>query len=393
MPWNEVSPMDQKKLFIAAYLRRTCAVADLCDRFSISRKTGYKIINRFEELGYPGLADRSSRPRSSPNETSPELVSEIVRLRKRHPFWGAEKLLDLLYRSRPDIDWPRRSTVCNILKREGLVRRKRHSRRVGHPGKPVLEASAPSQIWAMDFKGQFRTRDGLYCYPFTVTDTFSRYLLACQALTSPAGPLVKPVLIRLFREHGLPDRIRSDNGPPFATNSLARLSSMSAWLVRVGVLPQLIEPGKPYQNGRHERMHRTLKAETTRPPSATLPAQQRRFNRWREEFNTLRPHQALDLATPASVFTPSPRPYPEKLPPLEYPDHFEKRFVSANHGMRWNSRWVNVSAPVTGEYVGLEEIDNGVWFVYFGSIRLGIFDERTMRILDASGYFPRTNKV
>jgi transposase InsO family protein len=385
--------MDQKKLFIAAYLRRTCAVADLCDRFGISRKTGYKIIRRFEEFGYSGLVDRSSRPLSSPNQTRPELVAEIVRLRKRHPFWGAEKLLDLLYDSHPDVDWPARSTVCDILKREGLVRRKRRPRRVGHPGKPVIEANAPGQVWAMDFKGQFKTRDGRYCYPFTVTDTFSRYLLACQAVPSPAGALVQPVLVRLFREHGLPDRIRSDNGPPFATNSLARLSTMSAWLVRLGVLPQLIEPGKPYQNGRHERMHRTLKAETTHPPSATLAAQQRRFNRWREEFNTLRPHKALDLATPASIHVPSPRPFPEKLPPLEYPDHFEKRLVSTNHGIRWNSQWVAVSAPCQGEYIGLEEIDNGVWMVYFGPVRLGIFDERTMKITDASGYFSRNNRV
>lgn len=393
MPWNEVSPMDQKKLFIADYLRRRSSMAELCDRYNISRKTGYKIVGRFEEFGYPGLEDRSSRPLSSPNQTAPEIVAELVRVRKKHPFWGAKKILKVLVRSRPHVDWPKRATVCDIFKREGLVRRKRQRRPIGHPGKPTMQATRPNHIWAVDFKGEFKTTDGLYCYPLTVTDNFSRYLFGIQALASTSFKLSKPVFIRLFREYGLPELIRSDNGVPFATVSLARLSSLSAWWIRLGILPQLIEPGKPSQNGRHERMHRTLKAETTRPPAANLAAQQRKFNRWREEFNHDRPHEAIDLETPASVHTPSPRPFPEKLPPLEYPDHFEKRLVSRNSGIRWNSRWVNISSTIAGEYVGLEEIDNGVWLIYFGPVKLGILHEDTMKVEDAFGHFNRKNRV
>jgi transposase InsO family protein len=385
--------MDQKKLFIADYLRRRSSMAELCDRYNISRKTGYKVVGRFEEFGYPGLEDRSSRPLSSPNQTAPEIVAELVRLRKRHPSWGAKKLLKVLGRARPDVDWPKRATACDILKREGLVRRKRQRRKVGHPGKPTLQATEPNHIWAVDFKGEFKTTDGLYCYPLTVTDNFSRYLFGCQALASTSFKLTKPVFVRLFREYGLPELIRSDNGTPFASVSLARLSSLSAWWIRLGILPQLIEPGRPSQNGRHERMHRTLKAETTRPPAANLAAQQRKFNRWREEFNHDRPHEAIDLETPATVHTPSPRPFPEKLAPIEYPDHFEKRFVSKNSGIRWNSRWVNISSTIAGEYVGLEEIDNGVWLIYFGPVKLGILHENTMKVEDAFGHFNRKKRV
>ncbi len=227
------------------------------------------------------------------------------------------------------------------------------------------------------------------CYPLTVTDGFSRYLLGCQALYSTAVAGAKPVFTRLFQEYGLPTRIRTDNGVPFATNTLARLSALSAWWVRLGVLPELIEPGKPQQNGRHERMHKTLKAEATRPPAGSLPAQQHRFNRFRTEYNDERPHEALDQQTPASVSERSPRDMPTTLPPLQYPDRFEVRYVSANGGIRWNSDWVNVSTVCAGEYVGLEEIDDGIWTVYFGPLTLGRFHERHMRIEDAYGRLTR----
>ncbi len=215
---------------------------------------------------------------------------------------------------------------------------RRQRRRIGHPGKPTSQILAPNDVWSADYKRQFRTGDGRYCYPLTVADGFSRYLLGCQALTSTAVEGAKPIFTRLFKEYGLPKRIRTDNGVPFATNTLARLSKLSAWWVRLGVLPELIEPGRPAQNGRHERMHRTLKAETTRPAASSLAAQQRRFNVFREEFNHERPHEALDQATPAACHAPSPRPMVDRLPPLEYPDRFEVRYVSANGGIRWNSR-------------------------------------------------------
>jgi putative transposase len=222
-----------------------------------------------------------------------------------------------------------------------------------------------------------------------VTDGYRRFLLQCQGLTSTRVAEAKPVFTRLFKQYGLPLRIRTDNGVPFATNTLARLSSLSAWWVRLGVMPEFIEPGKPQQNGRHERMHRTLKAETTRPAAATLPAQQRKFNRFRQEFNTERPHEALEMRTPAACYQPSSRLMPDRLPPLVYPDRFEVRYVSYNGGIRWNSDWVNVSIVCAGEYVGLEEIDDGVWNVYFGALKLGRLLERHLRIEDAYGRLKR----
>jgi len=232
--------------------------------------------------------------------------------------------------------------------------------------------------------------NGCYCYPLTVADGFSRYLLGCQALHSTSVDEAKPVFTRLFKEYGLPKRIRTDNGVPFAT-TLARLSRLSAWWIRLGVTPEFIEPGKPQQNGRHERMHRTLKAETTRPPAYSLATQQHKFNMFMREFNHERPHEALDQQTPASYYERSPREMPRKIKPLAYPDRFEVRYVSGNGGIRWNRAWVNVSTVCIGEYVGLEEIDNGIWNVYFGPLKLGRLDERHMRIEDQYGLLKRRN--
>lgn len=389
MPWSQTSPMDQRTQFIADYLRQTLDVTELCQLYGISRKTGYKWIERYLQTGPQGLEDRSRRPWASPNQTPPATVEALLQARQRHPSWGAKKLLSIVGKRHPDWPLPGRSTVCEILSRHGLVPKKRRRRVISHPGKPTSQILAPNDVWCADFKGHFKTGDGLYCYPLTVTDGYSRYLLGCQGLASTCVAEAKPVFTRLFKEFGLPRRIRTDNGVPFATTTLARLSSLSAWWVRLGVLPELIEPGKPQQNGRHERMHRTLKAETTRPPAANRRAQQRKFNRFLEEFNQERPHEALDMNTPAACYQPSSRPMPDKLPPLEYPDRFETRYVSYNGGIRWNKGWVNVSITCAGEYVGLEEIDDGVWNVYFGPLKLGRLLERHMRIEDEYGRLKR----
>lgn len=389
MPWSQTSPMDQKTQFIADYLRQTLDMTELCQLYGISRKTGYKWIERYLQTGPQGLEDRSRRPLASPNQTSPTTVEALLQTRQRHPTWGAKKLLSMVGKRHPDWSLPGRSTVCEILNRHGLVPKKRRRRVIGHPGKPASQILAPNDLWCADFKGHFKTGDGIYCYPLTVTDGYSRYLLGCQGLSSTCVAEAKPVFTRLFKEFGLPRRIRTDNGVPFATTTLARLSTLSAWWVRLGVLPELIEPGKPQQNGRHERMHRTLKAETTRPPAANRRAQQRKFNRFLEEFNQERPHEALDMATPASLYMPSGREMPDRLPPLEYPDRFETRYVSYNGGIRWNKGWVNVSITCAGEYVGLEEIDDGVWNVYFGPLKLGRLLERHMRIEDEYGRLKR----
>jgi len=385
MPWSETSPMDQKRLFIQDYVHGSFSMSELCVRYGVSRKTGYKWIGRFEQDGLDGLRNRSRRPHRSPSLTPADQVEAILALRKRHPFWGAKKLLHVLQSRHPKTSWPARSTVCDILKRHGAIESRKRRRYPGHAGRPRTPMTHPNEIWCADYKGEFKTADGRYCYPLTVTDGYSRFLLTCQGRFSTAHEGAKPVFQRLFREYGLPQIIRTDNGVPFATTALGRLSRLSVWWVRLGIYPELIEPGHPEQNGRHERMHRTLKQHTARPPAATGRAQQRRFNQFRQEYNTERPHEALGQRTPESLYERSRRPMPRLLPELEYPAHFEVRLVSRNGGIRWSSAWVNVSHVLGEEYVGLEEVGDGIWDVYFGPLRLGQMNERTRKIEDALG--------
>jgi transposase InsO family protein len=385
MPWQEESTMELRRQFIQDVQSGATPVTELCRAYQISRKTGYKWLTRYEAGGLPALGDQSRRPAHCPTATPPELVQALLAARARHPRWGPRKLLRLLRQQLPRAPWPARSTLALHLKRAGLVLPPRRVRRPGHPGRPQAPMDAPNAVWTADFKGQFRLGDGTRCYPLTIADGFSRLLLSCRALTSTQSAESRPVFLHAFREYGLPVRIRSDNGVPFATQALGRLSPLSVWWIRLGILPDLIEPASPQQNGRHERMHRTLKADCTRPPSGSRHAQQRRFERWRREFNELRPHQALADATPASQYQPSPRSYPRRLAPLEYPSHYEVRRVSHNGGIRWRCTWVNVSQTLGGEEVGLLEIDDGEWDVYFGPLRLGRFHERTLTIEDALG--------
>jgi putative transposase len=384
--------MDLRLQFISDHLSGVFTISELSREYQISRKTAYKWIDRYEADGATALVDRSRRPHHFPNATANDLVQALLTKRRRHPHWGAKKLLKLLSQEQPDRNWPGRSTACDIFSRHELVREPRRRRLIGHSGKPTTVINAPNQLWAADFKGQFKTRDGYYCYPLTVTDGFSRFLLGCQALSSTAVTEAKPVFRRLFQEFGLPECIRTDNGGPFASVSLARLSTLSAWFIRLGIKRELIEPGKPYQNGSHERMHRTLKAETTKPPAANRATQQRRFNPWRHEFNYLRPHEALSMDTPGQHYQASPRPYPERLPPLEYPRHFETRRVGDNGCIRWRSERVHVSFVCAHEYVGLEEVDTGIWNVFFGSLKLGRLIEKELRIQDAYGLWRRPTK-
>jgi putative transposase len=381
--------MAQKTQFIADYLRRTLSLTELCERYNVSRKTGYKWIDRSLKHGPLGLEERSRKPHASPHQTPTHVVDASLERRRHHPAWGAKKLLSMLQRRQPSWPLPACSTGCEILRRYGFVPTKRRRRHIGHPGKPTSQPLAPNEVWSADFKGHFNMGDGLYGYPLTVADGYSRVLLGCQVLSSTQVVEATPVCIRLSKAFGLPTRIRTDNGVPFATNTLGRLSPLSAWWVRPGILPERIEPGKPQHNGRHERRHRTLKAETTRPPAATRRAQQRAFDHFRRAFNCERPHEALDMQTPAARDEVSPRVMPTKLPPLEYPDRFEVRYVSANGGMRWHHQWVHVSHTCVGAYVGLEATDDGVWNVYFGPLQLGRFLERHRRIEDAYGRLQR----
>jgi transposase InsO family protein len=384
MPWSEVSVVDQRRRFIEDVRLGVFTFRELCERYDVSRPTGYLWVARFEQEGRAGLADRSHRAHSCPHATPAHVWQAVRRARHEHPTWGPKKLLWLVAK-RLDDELPAPSTVAGWLKRNGLVAARRRRPQRPHPGQPHGQASAPNGLWTIDFKGHFRTRDGRYCYPLTVVDAYSRYVLACQGLLRPTRRLTTVVLERLFREYGLPERLRSDNGAPFASMALARLSKLSAWWIRLGITPELIEPGHPEQNPRHERMHRTLKDDTTRPPAATCRAQQVRFHRWRQAYNEERPHESLHQQPPATLYRPSPRPYPARPAGPEYPGHFEVRRVSRNGGIRWASHRVPVSHSMLEEYIGFEPIDDGLWDVYYYHCRLGRFDERLGRIIDDRG--------
>lgn len=385
MPFEETRVMDQRQRFVQDSQLSLHSFAELCRRYGISRKTGYKWVERWAAEGPQGLRDRDSRPVHSPQATPPEVVEAILDVRRKHDSYGAKKVAWYLERHQPHLELPSRTTIHNILHRHGLVPKRRRRVRRWHPGRPTTEATEPNAIWTIDFKGQFRTRDGRYCFPLTVQDMCSRFLLACQGRLNVSIAGTRPVLAKLFREFGLPERIRSDNGVPFASNALGRLSQLSVWFVRLGIFPEFIEPGCPQQNGKHENMHLAMDRHAPRTPRANLTAHQRVFNAFRHEYNWIRPHEALDGALPSDLYHPSARPYPRRLEPLVYPGHFELRRVSRNGGIRWFDNWVNVSHILAEQYIGLEEIDAGLFDVFFGPVWLGRFVEEQLQIIDAQG--------
>jgi putative transposase len=375
MPWQELSPVDVRMRFVTECRTGYWTMTDLCAEYGISRKTGYKWLDRYDASGPRGLHDQSRRPRHHPQATAATVIEALVALRMRHPRWGATKLLAVAARHNPDADWPSRSTVCARLKARGLIRppRRRH-----HPAPGPLPRAprTVNEVWTTDFKGQFRTGDGVYCYPFTLRDGFSRFVLRCEGLIGPTYEATRRQCERAFAEYGLPQRIRSDNGTPFAGTGLARLSRLNVWWIRLGILPERIAVGHPEQNGSHEQFHRILKAETTRPAAATRRAQQRRFDRFCTEYNVERPHEALANATPAMVYHPSPRPFPRRLPPMDYAPHLEVRPVYRNGCVWWRDRVVFLSNALIGEQVAFEEVDDGLWTVYLATVALARFDER-----------------
>lgn len=385
MPFQETCVVDERARFIQDVQRSQHSVAELCRRYGISRKTGYKWLKRWWAEGPAGLEDRSSRPRSCPWATPREVVGAILHVRRRYPDYGAKKIRWYLERNRPELELPSLTTIHNILHRHGLVPKRRRRRRRWHPGRPDTVAHEPNAIWSTDYKGEFPTGDGQLCYPLTVQDIHSRFLLGCRARPDTTIDGARPVFMRLFKEYGLPARIRSDNGTPFASNALGRLSRLSVWFVQLGIYPEFIEPGQPQQNGTHENMHLVLKRRTTRPPSANHRAQQGAFGRFQREFNHVRPHEALEGKVPADLYRPSPRRFPKRLEPLTYPGHFITRLVSDNGGIRWYTQRVPVSTILKGHDVGLEEIDHGLFDVYFGPVWIGRFIEEKGIIVDSRG--------
>lgn len=381
MPWLETAPMQQREQFIADHSRRLFTMRELCDRYNISRKTGYKWLERFHDHGRSGLNDRSHAPHHCPHKITPELAALLCRTRRAHPSWGPEKILDHLRPKHRDIrQWPAFSTISDLFVRRGLIKKRRRRRKVLHPGSIPIRTSAPNDLWTADFKGQFRTADGVYCYPLTIADQHTRFLLACHGLPSVHTAGARKVFERAFREFGLPAAIRTDNGVPFATSALHGLSQLNVWWMRLGIQHQRIRPASPQENGAHERMHRTLKAEAIRPPKRNARAQQLEFNRFRKEFNEVRPHKALSGAPPAAHYRTSRRSFPDKLPPLEYPGHFIVKRVTNAGTFRLKHKLLFLAHPLRQLHIGLEETEDGIWSIYFGTVLLGRVDEREMKI-------------
>jgi transposase InsO family protein len=371
----------ERRNFVLGVIRGERSIAEACRVAGVSRKTGYKWLARYDEGGVAALQDRSRAPHTHPNAIALQTKVLLLAARQLHPSWGAGKLISWLARYHPKHEFPAPSTVSELLKRAGLVKPPRRSARTAPYMQPFMQATEPNALWSADFKGQFRTADQRYCYPLTLCDGFSRYLLMCRGLLEPTTEAVWPWFERAFREYGLPLAIRTDNGPPFASpRSLGGISKLSAWWVRLGIRPERIEPGCPEQNGRHERMHRTLKREATQPPRASLRAQQGAFERFQAEYNTERPHEALRQSTPDQHYRPSPRHYPSKVPEIEYPGGFTVRRVRYAGTIKWKGGFVRVSNILSGEPVGLYQTGEDAWAVYYGPIELGRLDARCARI-------------
>jgi transposase InsO family protein len=371
----------ERKKFVTELLKSELTMTEACRRFGISRQTGYEVMAKHAELGLSGLVDRSRAPKTHPNQCSPEVEAAVLRVRKAHPTWGSKKILATLDRERADQDWPVRSTVDSILKRAGLVTPRGTRRRRQPTAPPVVAADQPNDVWSMDYKGWFRVGDGTRCDPLTVNDVCSRASLVCQAMVAPKSADVRARLERAFAVFGLPRFMLSDGGPPFGSSGLGRLSRLGVWLVRIGVVPILIEPGRPDQNGRHERFHETLKAETATPPSGSIRAQQASFHRFQETYNQERPHEALAMKTPAEVYELSPRPLPANPPDHVYQDGFEGRSVRSDGAIKWGGDQVFVGEAFAGETVGVEAVDDGLWHVHLGPLRLGVLHGRSRTIV------------
>jgi putative transposase len=378
MPWHEMSPMEQRLQLVQDYRSGLFTMTELAEQYGISRKTGYKWVDRYAaaDADVEALADRSRRPHSSPSAIEGAVVDALIALRRRHPRWGPKKLLTLGRKQQPNLQWPSRTTASDWLKRAGLVTARRRRPQVGRLASGITAITGPNDTWTTDFKGQFRTGDGLYCYPFTLRDGWSRFVLRCDGLLAQTLAETPRRFARAFAEFGLPERIRSDNGIPFVGIGLAGLSRLAIWWIRLGIVPERIAPGRPDQNGSHEQFHAVLKAHTARPAAANLRAQQRRFDRFRVEYNHDRPHEALDQQPPASRYSPSRRPLPARLPAIEYPGHMEVRRVSSSGCIGWRNAQPFLSETLAGERVALEEVEDGLWTLYFATVALARFDER-----------------
>ena len=364
MPWKECNIMDERMRFVSRLLEGE-TMSSLCREFNISRKTGYKILGRYRDCGLEGLNDRNRRPYRQANQLPVQIETEIVRLKKEHPTWGAAKIRERLHRLHPDIHCPAVSTVHAVLDRNNMVKRKSRRQRLKREGTSLTSPNHPNGLWCADYKGEFMLSDRRYCYPLTITDYASRYLIRCEGLQTTKEVYAFSVFEQAFKDFGVPTAIRTDNGVPFASpNVLFNLSRLSVWWLRLGIAIERIKPGNPQQNGRHERMHRTLKEETTRPAAPNFLQQQDRFDRFIDVFNNQRPHQAINMKCPGDLYQPSRRRY-VGLPDLEYPFHDKTITVTSCGRICYKSMKVNFSQVFAGQKVGIKQVEDNIWLVSF----------------------------
>ena len=381
MPWKELRAMDQKTQMIKLWKSDRYSITDLSLLHEVSRKTIYKWIKRYQAEGTPGLEDRSRAARHHYNATSEAMVELIVAVKKRHPRWGSKKIIAWLKVHEGNARYPATSTVSEILKRKGLVTPRVRRRRSMAYTAPFTDCKNPNDVWSADFKGQFRMGNGKLCYPLTITDNHSRYLLCCTVLNHPSYKDTRPCFERVFKEYGLPVAIRTDNGTPFASTGLGSLSKLSVWFMRLGIRPERIAPGHPEQNGRHERMHRTLKATTATPPKRSRIMQQKAFNAFIHEYNCERPHEALGQTPPATVYRKSPWHYPNRPPEVIYHPNAIQRKVTRNGEISWKWKRIFISKSLIGEHIELKHKEEDLWEIRFMQYLLGVVNVMTRKVL------------
>jgi len=386
MPWKNTTIMEQKVEFICEWRTGKYTITELCKSFGISRPTAYKIIARFEEKGYDGLLEESRKPRGfHPNSTDVKVVNSILQLKEKHKLWGAKKIWKLLYNDYSKELIPTVLTVHNILKKHGLVKPQKRLRRV-KPIHPIFDPKSCNEVWSADYKGKFLMGNKKYCHPLTIADSKSRYVFTAKGHYKENLKSAKLEFTKVFRKYGIPKQIHTDNGSPFGSvSAIQRFTRLSYWFIELGILPVFSDPAHPEQNGRHERMHRDLKAACANPASQDLKSQQRSLNRFVNEYNHVRPHEALDMETPASVHDFSTRPFPEKIPIFDYDSEMRVLKVTKNGSMRWGAyNWVYLSASLQGKYVGALEMGNGIWRVFYRDVFLGYFNENELRTKEKS---------
>ena len=380
MPWKVSGVLDKRKEFVREYESGDWTMSQLCRRYEISRVTGYEVLRRYRAGGESGLASRSRAALRHPNQTGAQLEALVLGLRREHPLWGPRKLKAVLESRHGHLSIPAASTIGAMLDREGLTHRRRKRRHVEPYTQPFAPVGEPNDEWATDFKGWFRTGDGARIDPLTISDTLSRYLIRCQAVEKTDTERVQAIFAAAFREYGLPRAMRSDNGPPFASCAVGGLSRLAVWWIKLGIEPQRIAAGHPEQNGRHERMHRTLDQHVASPPQAESRAQQRAFDRFRCEYNQERPHEGLGMRTPASIYRSSPRPFPERLAEPEYGAAMKVRRVFPHGQFFWNHDHVFLSKVLAGERIGLLPIDDRYQRIYLAWYPVARLDTHTLRV-------------